>query len=145
MVAVASVPVVASVWHPTGPVSHRLGNGETRQVEVVASSILFEGLPAALVMVTDVTERLAADAEQRADAGGPRPFEMFAVALEPRRHPDAAVADRQQAPAVVAQIEARETAEADVAIGPDDGRILDQAKIARLRGGAPEEAEKKTR
>ncbi len=62
------VPVVASVWHPTGPVSHRLGNGETRQVEVVASSILFEGLPAALVMVTDVTERLAAQAREREGA-----------------------------------------------------------------------------
>lgn len=62
--------MVVSVWHPTGPVSHRLGNGEIRQVEVLASSILFEGLPAALVMVTDVTERLAAQAREREGRSG---------------------------------------------------------------------------
>ncbi len=53
---------------PSGPVSHRLRNGAIRQVEVLESSILFEGFPAALVMVTDVTERLAAQAREREGA-----------------------------------------------------------------------------
>ena len=61
-------PVMAPGWHPAGPVSHRLMNGDIRQVEVLESSILFEGLPAALVMVTDVTERLAAQAREREGA-----------------------------------------------------------------------------
>lgn len=63
-----ALPVVARGWHPAGPVSHCLMNGDIRQVEVLESSILFEGLPAALVMVTDVTERLAAQAREREGA-----------------------------------------------------------------------------
>jgi len=45
--------------------THQKKNGETRQVEVIFSPTVFEGHPAELVMVTDVTARLAVEARVR--------------------------------------------------------------------------------
>ena len=47
------------------PVTHLKKSGEARQVEVMVSSTVFEGFPAELAMVTDITERLAARARVR--------------------------------------------------------------------------------
>ncbi len=44
---------------------HQKKGGETRQVEVILSATVFDGQPAQLVMVTDITDRLAADARVR--------------------------------------------------------------------------------
>jgi PAS domain S-box-containing protein len=52
-------PQAPRVW------THQLKNGTTRQVEVLVSPTVFEGLAAELVMVTDVTARLAAEARVR--------------------------------------------------------------------------------
>lgn len=45
--------------------THRLKNGELRQVEASHHATVFDGHPAQLVMVTDVTARLAAEARAR--------------------------------------------------------------------------------
>ena len=53
---------------PAPAVVHRKKSGETRLVEVIVSPMVFEGYPAELVMVTDVTERLATQARVREGA-----------------------------------------------------------------------------
>jgi PAS domain S-box-containing protein len=52
----------------SGPRSHQKKNGDIRLVERIASPTVFEGWPAELMMVTDVTERLATEARVREGA-----------------------------------------------------------------------------
>jgi PAS domain S-box-containing protein len=52
----------------SGPRRHQNKNGDIRLVERIASPTVFEGWPAELMMVTDVTERLASEARVREGA-----------------------------------------------------------------------------
>ena len=48
---------------PTAVFRHRLSNGNTREVEVHSSPVVFEGLTARAVMVRDITDRVQAEEE----------------------------------------------------------------------------------
>lgn len=63
-----ALPAVAQGHQPVGPVAHLRRGGDIRQVEVLVSSVLFEGFSAELAMVTDVTDRLGAQAREREGA-----------------------------------------------------------------------------
>lgn len=52
----------------SGPRRHQNKNGDIRLVERIASPTVFEGWPAELMMVTDVTDRLASEARVREGA-----------------------------------------------------------------------------
>jgi PAS domain S-box-containing protein len=52
----------------SGPRRHQNKNGDIRLVERIASPTVFEGWPAELMMVTDVTDRLATEARVREGA-----------------------------------------------------------------------------
>jgi PAS domain S-box-containing protein len=60
----------ATEWNlpASGPRRHQNKNGDIRLVERIASPTVFEGWPAELMMVTDVTDRLASEARVREGA-----------------------------------------------------------------------------